>query len=117
MGMDVRIVAPKSLQPSAELIQTCQEIAKQTGATVTVTDNVMEGVKGCDFLYTDVWVSMGEPKEVWAERIALLKPDQVNAEIRMLPGTPNFKYMHSLPAYHNHPAYFLLIEELNALLH
>ncbi|MBO4778891.1 MAG: ornithine carbamoyltransferase [Bacteroidales bacterium] len=101
MGMDVRIVAPKALQPSAELIQTCQEIAKQTGATVTVTDNVMEGVKGCDFLYTDVWVSMGEPKEVWAERIALLKPYQVNAEVMMLTGNPNCKFMHCLPAYHN----------------
>ena len=101
MGMDVRIVAPKALQPNQELIDTCKEIAKQTGATVTVTDNVMEGVKGCDFLYTDVWVSMGEPKEVWAERIALLKPYQVNAEVMMLTGNPNCKFMHCLPAYHN----------------
>ncbi|MBP5582646.1 MAG: ornithine carbamoyltransferase subunit F, partial [Bacteroidales bacterium] len=97
----VRIVAPKAFQPSAELIQTCKEIAKQTRATVTVTDNVMEGVKGCDFLYTDVWVSMGEPKEVWAERIALLKPYQVNTEVMMLTGNPNCKFMHCLPAYHN----------------
>ena len=101
MGMDVRIVAPKSLQPDAELVATCQEIAKETGATVTVTDNVEEGVKGCDFLYTDVWVSMGEPAEVWAERISLLKPYQVNGEMMKMTGNPKCKFMHCLPAYHN----------------
>ncbi len=101
MGMDVRIVAPKALQPSAELIKTCQDIAKQTGATVTVTDNVADGVKGCDFLYTDVWVSMGEPKDVWAERISLLKPYQVNSAVMKLTENPNCKFMHCLPAYHN----------------
>ncbi|MED9961586.1 MAG: ornithine carbamoyltransferase, partial [Bacteroidales bacterium] len=88
MGMDVRIVAPKGLQPDAELVATCQEIAKETGATLTITDNVAEGVKGCDFLYTDVWVSMGEPAEVWAERIALLKPYQVNKEMMEMTGNP-----------------------------
>ena len=101
MGMDVRIVAPKGLQPDAELIATCQEIAKETGATLTITDNVAEGVKGCDFLYTDVWVSMGEPSEVWAERIALLKPYQVNKEMMEMTGNPKCKFMHCLPAYHN----------------
>ena len=101
MGMDVRIVAPKGLQPDAELVKTCQEIAKQTGAKVTVTDNVAEGVKGCDFLYTDVWVSMGEPTEVWAERINLLKPYQVNKQMMEMTGTPKCKFMHCLPAYHN----------------
>ena len=101
MGMDVRIVAPKSLQPDAELVATCKEIAKETGATVTVTDNVEEGVKGCDFIYTDVWVSMGEPAEVWAERISLLKPYQVNAEMMKMTGNPKCKFMHCLPAYHN----------------
>ncbi len=101
MGMDVRIVAPKELQPNAELIQTCRDIAKQTGATITITDNVAEGVKNCDFLYTDVWVSMGEPKEVWAERIALLRAYQVNSEMMKLTGNPNCKFMHCLPAYHN----------------
>ena len=101
MGMDVRIVAPKGLQPDAELIATCQEIAKETGATLTITDNVAEGVKGCDFLYTDVWVSMGEPAEVWAERIALLKPYQVNKEMMEMTGNPKCKFMHCLPAYHN----------------
>lgn len=101
MGMDVRIVAPKGLQPDAELVKTCQEIAKQTGAKVTVTDNVAEGVKGCDFLYTDVWVSMGEPTEVWAERINLLKPYQVNKQMMEKTGNPKCKFMHCLPAYHN----------------
>ena len=101
MGMDVRIVAPKGLQPDAELVKTCQEIAKETGATLTVTDNVAEGVKGCDFLYTDVWVSMGEPAEVWAERIALLMPYQVNKEMMEMTGNPKCKFMHCLPAYHN----------------
>ena len=101
MGMDVRIVAPKELQPNADLIATCQEIAKETGATLTVTDNVEQGVKGCDFLYTDVWVSMGEPAEVWAERIKLLKPYQINKEVMAKTGNPKCKFMHCLPAYHN----------------
>lgn len=83
------------------MIATCQEIAKETGATVTVTDNVEAGVKGCDFLYTDVWVSMGEPAEVWAERIKLLMPYQVNAKVMEMTGNKNCKFMHCLPAYHN----------------
>ena len=77
MGMDVRIVAPKALQPSAELQAQCFAVAKETGARITITDNVDEGVKGCDFVYTDIWVSMGEPDSVWKERIALLMPYQV----------------------------------------
>lgn len=101
MGMDVRIVAPKALQPADELIAKCMEIAKETGARVTVTDNVDEGVKGADFIYTDVWVSMGEPDEVWKERIDLLKPYQVNAKLMERTGNPNCKFMHCLPAYHN----------------
>ena len=101
MGMDVRIVAPKELWPAQELIDTCMEIAKETGATVTVTDNVEEGVKGCDFIYTDVWVSMGEPAEVWAQRINLLRPYQVNQAMMDMTGNPNCKFMHCLPAYHN----------------
>lgn len=101
MGMDVRIVAPKELQPDASLVATCKDIAAQTGAKVTVTDNVAEGVKDCDFLYTDVWVSMGEPKEVWAERIALLKPYQINSDVMKMTGNANCKFMHCLPAYHN----------------
>lgn len=101
MGMDVRIVAPKALQPDAELVATCQKIAEETGAKLTVTDDVAAGVKGCDFLYTDVWVSMGEPTEVWAERIKLLMPYQVNAKTMEMTGNKNCKFMHCLPAYHN----------------
>ena len=101
MGMDVRIIAPKQLQPDAALIATCKEVAKETGAKVTITDNVAEGVKGCDFLYTDVWVSMGEPKEVWEERIKLLLPYQVNKKAMELTGNKNCKFMHCLPAFHN----------------
>ncbi|MBO4739024.1 MAG: ornithine carbamoyltransferase [Bacteroidales bacterium] len=101
MGMDVRIVAPKKLQPSKELIDTCKKIAKETGATLTVTDDVAKGVKGCDFLYTDVWVSMGEPADVWAERIKMLKPYQINKKVMKATGNPNCKFMHCLPAYHN----------------
>ena len=101
MGMDVRIVAPKALQPDAELVATCRKIAEETGAKLTVTDDVAAGVKGCDFLYTDVWVSMGEPAEVWAERINLLMPYQVNAKTMEMTGNKYCKFMHCLPAYHN----------------
>ena len=101
MGMDVRIVAPKALQPAAELVDQCQAIAKETGARITITDDTKAGVKGCDFLITDVWVSMGEPAEVWAERIKLLKPYQVNAALMAATGNPACKFMHCLPAYHN----------------
>lgn len=101
MGMDFRAVAPKSCQPDAALVAQCSEIAKETGAKITVTDNVEDGVKGCDFLYTDVWVSMGEPTEVWAERIKLLKPYQVNMDVVQKTGNPNVKFLHCLPAFHN----------------
>ncbi len=101
MGMDFRAVAPKSLWPEEGLVATCREIAKETGAKITLTESVEEGAKGCDFLYTDVWVSMGEPAEVWAERIKLLKPYQVNKKAMELTGNPNCKFMHCLPAYHN----------------
>ena len=101
MGMDVRIVAPKALQPAAELVEKCRQIAAETGARITITDNPAEGVKGCDFLYTDVWVSMGEPAEVWKERISLLRPFQVNAALMAATGNPSCKFMHCLPAYHN----------------
>ena len=101
MGMDVRIIAPKKLQPDAKLIKTCKEIAKETGAKVTVTDDPVKGVKGCDFIYTDVWVSMGEPAEVWKERIDMLMPYQVNAQMMKNTGNPKCKFMHCLPAYHN----------------
>lgn len=101
MGMDFRSVAPKSVQPSDELVAQAKEIAKETGAKITVTENVNEGVKDCDFLYTDVWVSMGEPDEVWKERIALLKPYQVNMDVIKATGNPKVKFMHCLPAFHN----------------
>lgn len=101
MGMDVRIIGPASLQPEAWLVAECMEIAKETGAKVTITDNAKEGVKGCDFLYTDVWVSMGEPDSVWAERIELLKPYQINGELMKATGNANCKFMHCLPAFHN----------------
>ena len=101
MGMDVRIVAPKSLWPDPELVETCRKIAAETGATLTLTDDVDAGVKGCDFLYTDIWVSMGEPDEVWKERINLLMPYQVNAKMMERTGNPKCKFMHCLPSYHN----------------
>ncbi len=101
MGMDFRSVAPKEVQPTKELVTQANEIAKQTGAKITVTDNLAEGVKDCDFLYTDVWVSMGEPDEVWKERIELLKPYQVNKKAMDLTGNPKVKFLHCLPAFHN----------------
>lgn len=101
MGMDVRIVAPKPLQPSSWLVDKCREIAKETGARITVTDDVDEGVRGADFVYTDVWVSMGEPEAVWEERIPMLMPYQVNASLMERTGNPDCKFMHCLPAFHN----------------
>ncbi|MFC2103090.1 ornithine carbamoyltransferase [Bacteroidota bacterium] len=101
MGMDVRLCAPKNFLPDEKLIETCKEIAKETGAKITLTNNVEEGVKGTDFLYTDVWVSMGEPKDVWKERINLMKPYQINKEIIELTGNPSVKFLHCLPAFHN----------------
>ena len=101
MGMDVRIVAPKALQPAKELVDQCQAIARETGARITITEDPEAGVKCCDFVLTDVWVSMGEPAEVWKERIGLLKPYQVNSALMAATGNPACKFMHCLPAYHN----------------
>ena len=101
MGMDFRAVAPKSLFPEQELVDECLEIAKKTGAKITLTEDVAEGVKGCDFLYSDVWVSMGEAAEVWEERIKLLSPYQVNQKALELTGNADCKYLHCLPAFHN----------------
>lgn len=101
LGMDFRAIAPKSCQPDKQLVKQCQDIAKETGAKITITDNVEKGVKGADFLYTDVWVSMGEPENVWAERIKLLKPYQVNKKAMDMTGNPNVKFLHCLPAFHN----------------
>jgi ornithine carbamoyltransferase len=101
LGMDVRLASPRSLQPSAEFVDLARELAEQSGADVTITEDVKTAVRGCDVLLTDVWVSMGEPPEVWAERIELLRPYQVNAETMALSGNPDVKFMHCLPAFHN----------------
>ncbi|HBE89559.1 MAG TPA: ornithine carbamoyltransferase, partial [Elusimicrobia bacterium] len=101
LGMDVRICAPKALLPDAELIAKCKEIAKASGARVMITSNPAQAVKGVDFIHTDVWVSMGEAKEVWAERIKLLKPYQVTPALMKKSGNRNVKFMHCLPAFHN----------------
>ena len=101
MGMDVRIVAPRSLWNHADVISEAQRIAEQTGARITHTEDVEHGVAGVDFLYTDVWVSMGEPKEVWAERINLLKPYQVTMDVVKATGNPKVKFMHCLPGFHD----------------
>ena len=101
LGMDVRLCAPKHLWPEEELVETCRQIAAETGARLTLTERVEEGVEGVDFLHTDVWVSMGEPKEVWDERVKLLKPYQVNMNTVEKTGNPKVKFMHCLPAFHN----------------
>jgi len=101
MGMDFRAAAPVQFQPSVELQDTCRAIAKSTGARITITENMEEAVKDCDFLYTDVWVSMGEPATVWQERISLLMPYQINSKTMELTGNKNVKFLHCLPAYHN----------------
>lgn len=101
MGMDFRAIAPKSLLPEDVYVKQAKEIAKKTGAKITLTDDPRKGVKDCDFLYTDVWVSMGEPDEVWKERIALLLPYQINQKMMDLTGNPKVKFMHCLPAFHN----------------
>jgi ornithine carbamoyltransferase len=101
LGMDVRIASPKSLWPRDEITELARSVAAETGAQITITDDVAEAVRGADVLLTDVWVSMGEPDEVWAERIELLRPYQVNAEMMTATGNPDVKFMHCLPAFHN----------------
>jgi ornithine carbamoyltransferase len=101
MGIDFRIAAPKAYQPSEELVTKCRAIAKETGAKITITENVDVAVKNADFLYTDVWVSMGEPDSVWEDRIRLLKPYQVNMNVIKKTGNPEVKFLHCLPAFHN----------------
>lgn len=100
-GMDVRLVAPESLWPDRGLVERCEELAGRTGGSVTVTSDVEAGVSGCDFIHTDVWVSMGEPDSVWAERIELLGAYQVSADVMAATGKPDAKFMHCLPAFHN----------------
>jgi ornithine carbamoyltransferase len=101
LSMDFRAAAPKQCQPSADLQEQCRQIANETGAKITISENVEEAVKNCDFLYTDVWVSMGEPEDVWAERIKLLLPYQVNKKTMEMTGNPDVKFLHCLPAFHN----------------
>jgi ornithine carbamoyltransferase len=101
LGMDVRIASPKSLWPREEIVELAHSITSETGAQITITDDVAEAVRGCDVLLTDVWVSMGEADEVWAERIELLKPYQVNTDVLAATGNPDAKFMHCLPAFHN----------------
>jgi len=101
MGMDVRLVAPRAFWPEEALVTQCRAIARETGARIMLTEDVEEGVNGVDFLYTDVWVSMGEPKEAWAERVSLMTPYQVNRAVVTATGNPNVKFMHCLPAFHN----------------
>ena len=101
LGMDVRIASPTALWPSDEIVELARSVAAETGAQLTITEDVQAAVRGADFLLTDVWVSMGEASEVWAERIELLRPYQVNAETMAASGNPDVKFMHCLPAFHN----------------
>nr|WP_154324474.1 ornithine carbamoyltransferase [Pantoea sp. 201603H] len=101
MGLDLRLVAPKSCWPDEALVTECRQLAQQTGGKITLTESVTEGVIGADFIYTDVWVSMGEPKEVWQSRIAMLRSYQVNMAMLKLTGNPQVKFLHCLPAFHD----------------
>jgi len=101
LGMDFRAAAPASCQPTEELQQTCRKIAAASGGKILITDDLAEAIKDCDFLYTDVWVSMGEPESVWAERIKMLLPYQINQKTMDLTGNPQVKFLHCLPAFHN----------------
>ncbi len=100
-GLDLRLVAPQDCWPEAALVAECQALAAQTGGKITLTEDIAAGVKDADFIYTDVWVSMGEAKEKWAERIALLRPYQVNSQMMALTGNPQVKFLHCLPAFHD----------------
>ncbi len=101
LGMDFRAAAPAAVQPNEDLVKTCNQIAQSTGAKISLTDDVAKAVKGVDFLYTDVWVSMGEAGEVWKERIELLKDYQVNKKVLEMTDNPDVKFLHCLPAFHN----------------
>ena len=101
LGMDIRLVGPRDLFPNGELVDRCKSIADGTGAKITITEDIEEGVKDCDFLYTDVWVSMGEPHDVWSLRIKLLAPYRIDSKMMALTGNKNVKFMHCLPAFHD----------------
>lgn len=101
MGMDVRLCAPRACWPDQAIVMEAEAIAEETGASVEVTEDIGLAVENCDFIHTDVWLSMGEPAEKWAERIALLKPYQVDAALMRKTGNPRTRFMHCLPAFHN----------------
>ncbi|MFD0069046.1 ornithine carbamoyltransferase, partial [Streptomyces sp. NPDC127574] len=101
LGMDVRIVAPRAYWPADEIVAQARELAQKSGARITLTEHVADGVRGADFVVTDVWVSMGEPKEVWAERIGALSPYAVTMDVLRLTGNPDVRFLHCLPAYHD----------------
>lgn len=101
MGMDFRIVTPKTLDPKPELLAKCREVAAETGAKITVTDKMEDGVKGADVLYTDVWLSMGEPEDEWAKRIELLKPYRITMDVVKMTGNEKVLFEHCLPSFHN----------------
>ncbi len=101
MGMDVRLAAPRTLWPSDEVVARAHALAAESGARVLLTEEPGKGVAGCDFIHTDVWVSMGEPAEKWAERIRLLKPYRVTSALLEASGNPRVRFMHCLPAFHN----------------
>jgi ornithine carbamoyltransferase len=101
LGMDIRIASPRSLWPDQSFVNLARSLAEQSGATITITESVEDAVRGCDAIATDVWVSMGEPEEAWAERIRLLLPYQVNQNVLALTGNPGVKFLHCLPAFHN----------------
>jgi len=101
MGMDFRAAAPVQCHPKKELVEKCKDIADKSGASIYITDKIENAVKDVDFLYTDVWVSMGEPSSTWAERIKLLKAFQVNTDVIKMTGNPKVKFLHCLPAFHN----------------
>lgn len=101
IGMDIRLCGPQALWPDQALVDQCRKLGEASGARITLTEKLAEGVEGCDFIYTDVWVSMGEPETVWAERIALLSPFAVTQAVMDLTGNPHTKFLHCLPAFHN----------------
>jgi len=101
MGSDVRLAGPRELQPPKDIVASAEDIARQTGARITVTDSAAQAVAGADFIHTDVWVSMGEPKDVWDQRVRLLAPYQVNAGLLEKTGNRSVKFMHCLPAFHD----------------
>jgi ornithine carbamoyltransferase len=101
MGMDVRLAGPKVCWPHQDMIETAQAIAEESGANITITEDAEVAVRGCDFLYTDVWVSMGQPAELWSERIKQMLPYQVNSKLMTATGNPHVKFLHCLPAFHN----------------